>query len=225
MQTAALVGLITAIVVAVIGYVATARINRADAIRTDRIDRLNAQLRDLYGPLMALVLSTNALFQTWRRRDLPLPHGWAGSTPVEREEWRHWMKTVFMPLNRRIAETIVLHADLVEEDFMPPQLLALCAHVASYEALLQRWDDGNYERFIPHILFPSVVVPYVTRRFNDLKQRQTKLLGTPATDWPPGEPTTWDRFEATYPAYFRDTQSGADASVEHRDHPSQASDQ
>jgi hypothetical protein len=213
LQTPVLVGLITAIAVAGIGYIATARINRADAIRANRIDRLNAQLRDLYGPLMALVLSTNALFQTWRRRDLPLPQGWAGSTPEEREEWRYWMRTVFMPLNRRIAETIILHADLVEEDFMPPQLLALCAHVASYEALLERWDHEVYDRFIPHILFPNIVVPYVTRRFNDLKQRQTKLLGKLATDWPAGEPTTWDAFEATYPAYFRDTQTDVGTTV------------
>lgn len=210
MQTAALIGLITAIVAAGIGYVATARINRADAIRADRIDRLNAQLRDLYGPLMALVLSTNALFQTWRRRELPLPHGWAASTAGEREEWRHWMRTVFMPLNRRIAETIITHADLVEEDFMPPQLLALCAHVASYEALLERWEAGSYDRFIPHILFPQVVVPYVTRRFNDLKQRQTKLLGRTVTDWPAEEPMMWDGFERKYPGYFRDAQADAD---------------
>jgi hypothetical protein len=209
MQTATLVGLITAIAIAGIGYFATARINRADAIRADRIDRLNAQLRDLYGPLMALVLSTNALFQTWRKRDLPLPRGWTGSTAEEREEWRHWMRTVFMPLNRRIAETIISHADLVEEDFMPPELLALCAHVASYEALLERWQAGIYDRFIPHILFPSVVVPYVTRRFNDLKERQTKLLGRPVTDWPAEDPTTWGGFEERYPRYFRDAQVDA----------------
>lgn len=132
------------------------------------------------------------------------------------------MKTVFMPLNRRIAETIILHADLVEEDFMPPQRLALCAHVASYEALLQRWDDGIYDRFIPHILFPDVVVPYVTRRFNDLKQRQTNLLGKLAPDWPSAEPTTWDGFAATYPAYFRDAQAGARTPFERSDDPSKA---
>jgi hypothetical protein len=134
-----------AIVVAGICYVATARINRADAIRADRIDRLNAQLRDLYGPLMALVLSTNALFQTWRQRELPLPNGWAGATAMEQEEWRHWMATVFMPLNRRIAETIIAHEDLVKRTSCPRRS-SPCVRMSP--RMRRSWSGGIMESTI-----------------------------------------------------------------------------
>jgi len=87
------------------------------------------------------------------------------------------MTTVLMPLNRRMSQIITTHADLIEEDHMPAELIALCAHVESYGALQARWEAGRFERYLPHILFPDVVIEYALRHFNRLKSEQARLLG------------------------------------------------
>jgi hypothetical protein len=171
------VSAITAIVAATVGYVGTYVNTRLAARRSDQVKRLSAQMRDLYGPLAALLTSTDALYQIWRTRQLPLEHGWKNSTPEEQEEWRHWMTTVLMPLNRRMSQIVTTHADLIEEDHMPAELIALCAHVESYGGLLARWEADRFDRYLPHILFPDVVIEYSLRHFNQLKAKQAQLLG------------------------------------------------
>jgi hypothetical protein len=210
----------TAISVATASYIGTYANTRLAKQRSDRIERLSAQLRDLYGPLAALLTSTDALYNVWRTRQLPVPAGWKNSSEEEREEWRHWMMTVFMPLNRRMSQIVTTHADLIEEGHMPPELIALCAHVESYEALQARWEAGNFERFVPHIMFPDVVIDYAIGHFNALKSEQARLLGRrrglgnrkTASQQKASSLAAWEKFKEQYAAdYFRDAQEDEDS--------------
>lgn len=97
--------------------------------------------------------------------------------------WRLWMSTVFMPLNRRMVETIVSHADLLRENTIPEPLKALCAHVACYEPLIARWqEDGfNSVQFEDHVSiagdFPHEELDsYLEKAFKSLKSEQAQLL-------------------------------------------------
>jgi len=218
-STALVVSAATAIFVATASYVGTYVNTWLAAQRSDRIERLSAQLRDLYGPLAALLTSTDALYKVWRSRQLPVLTGWKNSSEQEREEWRHWMTTVFMPLNRRMSQIVTTHADLIEEGHMPPELIALCAHVESYGALQARWEAGNFERFIPHILFPEVVIDYAISHFNTLKSEQARLLGRrhfgnrkAASRKEASALDVWEKFKEQYAVdYFRDAQADDDS--------------
>ena len=130
------------------GYLLAYRNNLRLNQRKDRLDRITRQLGDLYGPLYALASSSAAAWLVFRSQYRPGGAFWSSfrSAPTEDEAaaWRRWMTTVFMPLNRRLREAIVEHIDLLEEEVVPQVLLDACAHVASYEAVLQRWEEGDY---------------------------------------------------------------------------------
>jgi hypothetical protein len=53
------------------------------------------------------------------------------------------MTTVFVPVHRRMMELVLERADLIEEREMPSCLLALCAHVNGYQAILKEWETGE----------------------------------------------------------------------------------
>jgi hypothetical protein len=93
------------------------------------------------------------------------------------------MTAVFMPTQQRMMELVLAHADLIEEPDMPPCLLALCAHVAGYQAVLKEWDRGDIstarEANISVVNFPGrELATYAAEGFARLKAEQGKLLGS-----------------------------------------------
>jgi hypothetical protein len=168
------------IVAAFAGFVAAYVNNLRLARRKDRLDRVSRQLSEFYGPLLSLVSTGNATWSVFRRTYRPGRSFWGTEPPPTDEEaatWRLWMREVFMPLNRRIAEVIHSKADLLEEEEMPQCLLDVCAHVASYEPVLKRWDDGDVEQHTALNLFPRRdLTAYAEQSFHRLKTEQSRLL-------------------------------------------------
>ncbi len=183
MSVAIAVSVITTIIAAAGTYVGTYLNNISLARRQDQLERVNAQLKDLYGLLAALLLSTQVLFDAWRRWELPLEKGWKDSSEEELQRWRGWIKTVLQPRNSAMAELIMSHADLIDDMQMPPSLMALCAHTQYYEALQARWDQGDFERYIPYLVFPRDVTHDVIEAFNKLKARQADLWNDGGYCW------------------------------------------
>ncbi|MDH2388431.1 hypothetical protein QCN29_06465 [Streptomyces sp. HNM0663] len=111
---------------------------------------------------------------------------WAASAPVTAEQaatWRLWMSAVFMPLNRRMVEMVVSHADLLREDTIPEPLKELCAHVACYEPIVARWQEDGFDsvQLDDHVSiagnFPRTELDaYVRTSFEALKLEQARLL-------------------------------------------------
>jgi len=166
--------------VAVAGYFVTYRNNLRLAARNDRLDRLNRQLQELYGPLVALVHAANRSWDVFRSQYRPGGSYWGRDPPPTEEEaraWRLWVSTVFMPLNRQMRDAVVTHADLLLEDDVEPCLLDLCAHVAAYEAILERWEGGDYEEHAPPLPFPrDRLSAYAANAYRRLKSQQKALL-------------------------------------------------
>jgi hypothetical protein len=102
-----------------------------------------------------------------------------------------------------MSEIITTHAHLIDEDFMPPALLTLCAHVSAYEVLIEKWQGGDYSRIVPYIQFPSVVREYVTESFRRLKLKQNYLLYGRGWKSPAGIQTL-PKFQHEHPEYFVD---------------------
>lgn len=144
MQLSVVVPLVVTVVVAAFGYGATYLTNLRLARRKDHLDRINRQLSELYGPLYA---QSEAADRAWRKFAARYGAVWTASVPATTEQaatWRLWMSTVFMPLNRRMVETVVSHADLLREDTIPEPLKELCAHVACYEPIVARWQENGF---------------------------------------------------------------------------------
>jgi hypothetical protein len=88
--------------------------------------------------------------------------------------WRAWVTNVFMPANRRMREVIVDRADLLRGDTMPEELIAFCAHVATLEELIARWDRGDVSVSTPIYAYPGASFdPHTTLSLVDLRQSQS----------------------------------------------------
>jgi hypothetical protein len=173
--------------VAVGGYLLTYRNSLRLSRRKDRLDRVTRQLSDLYGPLFATASASKATWLTFREQ--VRPGGGAfwdrpGPPPSteERAAWRLWMTTVFMPLNRRMRDVIVDHADLLDEERIPDLLLEVCAHVAAYEAVLRQWEQSDYSEHTTRINFPAdELLRYASEGVRRLKAEQNRLLRATAS--------------------------------------------
>ena len=184
-EAVALVG----VVAAVLGYFVTYGTNLRLAQRNDRLERINQQLSEFYGPLLALTRSSDQSWQAFRKRYRPGDGSfWKNDPPLTREDvaaWRLWMTTVFVPMHQRMMELVLNRAHLIEEPEMPSCLLALCAHVNGYQAILKEWETGEVsierEDNISVVNFPGQeLAEYAATAFGRLKAEQAELLGSTA---------------------------------------------
>ena len=183
-EAVALIG----VCIAVIGYFIKYRIDLRLAQRNDRLERINRQLSEFYGPLLALTRSSGQSWQAFRQRYRPpgTESFWKSDPPPTKEDavaWRLWMTTVFMPVHQRMMELVLHRADLIEEPDMPPCLLDLCAHVNGYQAILKEWETGQIstarEDNISVVNFPGQeLAEYAAAAFSRLKAEQARLLGS-----------------------------------------------
>jgi hypothetical protein len=166
------------VVVAVIVFVANQVAQLRNERRQTALKRVNDQLRDLYGPLHALVSVNEHLWRTMRDAHLPeSERRRAGAmTPEQTEEWRRWLHQALMPANLQMRDLVIEHADLISEEDVPTVLQDFCAHVASYEVYLARPEgSGTGRALIRHPGEPYVT--YVRQGFAALKREQASLLG------------------------------------------------
>lgn len=170
------------VLLAVVGYLATYAYNLKLAQRKDRLDRINRQLSDFYGPLLALDSASKSAWSAFRQRYRPDSRSfWGDDPPPTAEEeaaWRLWMTEVFMPLNVGMVDVITQHADLLDESNMPQALLDACAHVKAYRPVIKQWEMGDFSEHISVISFPSTPLwLFASEGFARLKAEQSDLLG------------------------------------------------
>jgi len=166
---------------AVAGYLITHWLEVRLEQRRARLELVNRQLGELYGPLFALVAGSRQAWGAFRKRYRPEQKFWTGDpspTDEEAAAWRLWMREVFMPINLRVEDVIVGKADLLDETEMPMPFLQLVAHVAAYKTVIKRWDQADFTENIALVAFPrSDLLPLVQKRFAMLKEEQQALLG------------------------------------------------
>ena len=185
-----------AIGVALVGFIVTYAISLRLAVRKDQLDRVDRQLRELYGPLFSLNRTSAEVYRAFRqewRRDVQ--GYWSNPVPPTEEEaraWRMWIVEVFFPLISRMEELVIEHADLIDETEMPPCLLELVTHAATYRAVLRAWEEGDFSRHTSMLPYPrATITEYLERRYAELKERQATLLGTAPSRrrWIPARPS------------------------------------
>ena len=162
-------------------------VNQYSQLRLERrqgyLARVNSQLRDLYGPMFALVDTNERIWEALRANGVP---------PVSQRDadtcsqgWSAWRDMVLMPTNTHIRDLIIEHADLLLEVDFPAPLRDFCAHVGSCEAILAESAEsvpGIGKLPVVHIDHPgSDFVEYVRLSFAQLKGEQQRLLS--AQSW------------------------------------------
>ncbi len=162
------------ILLAFVGYLATAWSARMLARRKDKLELVNRRLNEFYGPLYIALQAGNIAY-----RSLLKKQGKTHSFPIldsEMKEWMLWMNTVFMPLNDIREKIIIEKAYLIIEEQMPHCLLDFVTHVSGYKAVLAKWADGDYSERRSTIGWPPEFDIYVERSYAALKAQQTRLL-------------------------------------------------
>jgi hypothetical protein len=181
MNDAFMVTTAVTIFLAFLGYLATYFNSLRLAQRNQRLERINKQLGDFYGPLYGLINSETAVFQVFRSIYRPGKHFFDEEDPPTEEDleaWRLWMTTVFAPINNRMYELVLSKSDLLIETEMPKCLRELCAHVVGYQLVMKKWEGGDYSEQLSVLPFPRAeILQYVDDSYNALKHEQARLLG------------------------------------------------
>ncbi len=166
---------------ALLGYLYTYWKELAFAHHKDQLERVDRQLRELYGPLYALASTNNRTYNQFRQKYRhDQPDYWEAMPPPTDEEaraWRLWMQEVFMKQNLAMEEMITKHSDLLVESEMPEVLLALSAHVAGYKPVLKLWEQGDFSQNTSILNFPKELTTYAEKSYTLLKNKQLRLLG------------------------------------------------
>jgi hypothetical protein len=180
MEIGVIVSTTIAAVLALLGYLITHQSSIRIAQRKERLERVNRQLSEFYGPLFALTSSSRlawGAFQMKYSRDGSFFDDEAKIPADELEAWRLWMTTVFMPSNLRIYELIVLKTDLLIETEIPDCLLKFCAHVSVYQTILKRWEKKDFSEHLSVINFHGgELLQYSENAFRILKDEQDRLI-------------------------------------------------
>ncbi|HST05370.1 MAG TPA: hypothetical protein VLQ48_11620 [Chloroflexia bacterium] len=181
MTDAFLITTTVTIVLALAGYMAAYLNGLRLAQRNQRLERVNKQLGDFYGPLYGLIDSETAVFKEFRNIYRPGKHFFSDEDPPtdgDLEAWRLWMTTVFAPINNRMYELVLSQSDLLIETEMPQCLRDLCAHVVGYHLVIKKWESGDYSEKMSLLPFPRAeLLQYVGDSYNALKREQARLLG------------------------------------------------
>ena len=180
MDKKTLIPLLVTIILAFVGYIVKYINDIAMARRKDRLDRINQQLRNLYGPLYATDRALNIAWDAFRSRYRPHQSFFRSQPPPSHEDlaaWRLWMSEVFMPLNLRMERIIVENADLMLEDEMPECFSLLSAHIAAYKPVLKRWQLGDNSEHNSFSAYPTNLRDYIETSYRQLKKKQALLLG------------------------------------------------
>ena len=179
------------VLLALAGYTFTTWHERTLQQREGRIDRVNRQVRLLFGPLLACVNSSKAAYEAMAgQHGLPgRPEAFAHSIRSdpegpEAQAYRRWMKEVLQPLNERAAALVFEHSDLLDAATISPVLLRFIAHVAANRVMLSEWERGNLAAFST-IGFPDELHHLASSELKRVKGLQATLLGIP-NDEPEG---------------------------------------
>jgi hypothetical protein len=155
---------LTAVLAAVLSYAYNRRLQRRQA----RLDRLNAQLEQLYGPLYATLEASRMAYRKFLDNVRPGSASlFEGKPPTKKQLrlFRQWVETVSHPRAVQAFELITGRAHLLIESEMPDCLLQFLAHKSGYDVLTRRWQERDFSEHLSVVrrrtlrLPPAVVHP------------------------------------------------------------------
>ncbi|MBD3192974.1 MAG: hypothetical protein GF308_20220 [Candidatus Heimdallarchaeota archaeon] len=183
MDTALLVAIITAtasVLSWVINSIFTSWKEKRKEKFEARLEFIDKQLEELYGPLAFLVHegehSFKSIFRTNRRRWVSL----RGDKPIPEEQlalWIFWVENDFFPRNEKIKQLLMEKTHLIEGSKVPESFLHFMEHYNTWKLEHQRWKEEGIEySFLSRVKFPEDFNDEVLTTFKSLKKEQNKFL-------------------------------------------------
>ena len=182
--TIRVLGLCATIILALAGWIVAFVSKRKHDNRAAELERVNRQLRDLYGPLYVLLESGDRLWKAFWEKNHP-SHGQSNYfapdvslTEAELETWRIWMANVFEPMNAKAESIIMNNIDLSVSETIPGAFLDAIAHISAYKAVLARWENKDYSEHTSVNKWPArELTKAIKEEFEQLRERQRILIG------------------------------------------------
>ncbi|MDB0569103.1 hypothetical protein LBW52_24230 [Ralstonia solanacearum] len=171
----------SAIFFSALGFLAKSFYDTWTTSRRNKLERVNQQLKLLYGPLHSLNQSSASSWKAFREKVRP-GKPFFGTTPppnsAELEAWRLWVVIVFHPINETMCSIVEKNADLLIEDSFPRELELLLAHVSSYKTVIARWEKNDFSEHTSPLNYPTQELEsYLYKSFRFLKKEQRNLIG------------------------------------------------
>lgn len=172
-----LVPVLTGIAGYLITYFNTKRIER----NRNRLERINRQLDNFYGPILAIVQANEMAWRSFTSHFLNGEKFYKKDNNPTRKElliFYHWMDTVFMPNNEKLYKIIVEETSLLEDNEIPPPFLKLLAHYLEYKLYLDQMKESRkIEAVVVDTSYPGKeLLCYCSASFAKLKAKQSKLV-------------------------------------------------
>jgi hypothetical protein len=182
-STIALAGIAVSISVAAAGWVVAYLSKRQLDSRLAQLERVNKQLRELYGPLYIGLEAANRTWAAFWEKHRPA-HGRnyyfgpdAEVSEDEKKVWRNWIENVFEPMNARAEEILTNNIDLFDSEDIPDAFIDALAHVASYRAVLAQWKESDFSEHVAVNNWPrKELIAIVKPAYEKLRKRQLDLL-------------------------------------------------
>lgn len=170
--------ILISIFLVLIGYLITFFYKLFLARRSDKLRFIEKQINEFYGPLYITCKVSEIIFNAlWDKRKsdgVQLIHD---DTAHPTSEWRIWVENVFIPLNKKGQNIIIDNAHLIREKEVPKCLLKFTIHASGYEALIKKWEKGDFSEKFSFFRYPENLMEYAERSYLELKEEQLKLLG------------------------------------------------
>lgn len=153
--------------------------------RSAQLARINEQLENLYGPLMATLTASHETWVSFTKKHWP-SHGMPeyfgkGKDQLSEAEllkWRTWIVNVFHPFNERVESIIIENIHLIEGDEIPEAFTQALCHVSAYRAVIAQWANEDFSEHVAVNNWPTKdLMDSVKPVFDELTQKQSKLLG------------------------------------------------
>ncbi len=170
---------LSAVILALFGYIVTYINDIRMKKRSERLELINKQINDFYGPLYVSVNTSDIAYKAYLQKieNRKTVDSGISFNDYENKEWEIWLESVFMPLNIFGEKVVLENAYLIREVEMPKCLIDFLTHVSAYKALLKKWSTGDKNEVMPLIDFPKELSVYIQESYLDLKKEQLKLIG------------------------------------------------
>jgi hypothetical protein len=126
--------------------------------RKANVQLVNDQIRYLYGPLYGYMVASTDAWREFRKQYRPAQPFW-GSKPSptedERKAWIRWMKTVFIPINDKMSNTILDNAHLIDGKEMPKVFVDFLTHAETIKPVVAAWDQNDFSQMVGAINYPE----------------------------------------------------------------------
>lgn len=194
-----------AVVPAVGGYLFTFYNTLKADQRNHTISRINEQVKDFYGPLLACISASKSSYDAMIRQNSPDGSVQSFVNAIKENPkgpegviYRDWVITVLQPLNEKAAETIINNLNLLEtpqarknEAIVPPCVLQFVAHVSSLRVVIEQWRKGNVGEWSV-VSYPNDLLDVISEDFRRITRKQQELLGISSS------PSQWKRLRALF---------------------------